>query len=202
MTFDRLEASGVRAADDEAFERARELILSPDTAAASRAGALRFLVRRFDRERIGSVIDAAIRSDDPLLFRTAVIVALDIRYRPPVEDVEALARRATGSTAMFVAYLLGNYRTPLAQRTLMYLLHHGLPDVRMAAVVSLGKIGDLAAIAALRRIAVRHLSELGLDRAVDEAVKRIQARCATGPAGALALAESQSSEGQVSVLEP
>jgi hypothetical protein len=37
-----------------------------------------------------------------------------------------------------------------------------------------------------------------LDRAVDEAVKRIQDRCAIGPAGALALAKIDDRAGAVS----
>jgi hypothetical protein len=202
MLLDRLEQSGMEIDAEEAFEAARTIALSSGSLPEARAGALRFLVRRYDRERVKEVIDAAIRSGEPLVFRTALIVALDIRHRPRVEDVEDLARRATGSTAVHVAQLLGCYRTPLAQRTLLTLLHDGLPDVRIAAVRSLGRTGDLSAIIALRRIAVRHLAERGLDRAVEDAVKRIQDRCAVGPKGALALAEPKRAGGEVGLIDP
>ncbi len=198
MMLDRLELASVRASDDEAFEQASELVRATAAPPTTRAGALRFLVRRYERERLRELIDAAIRSEDPLLFRTALIVALDVRHRPSVEDVHALAKRATGTTAAYVAQLLGHYETPLAQRTLVSLVHHGSPDARLAAVKSLGRVGDLSAIPILRRIAVRHLAERGLDTAVEIAVERIQDRCATGPAGALALIEIDERSGAVS----
>lgn len=114
----------------------------------------------------------------------ALVAALDEKS----EEIVAAAASALGSSGE---------RT--AEDALIGALHRASSDLGASIAEALGRVGSAAAVAPLRGLASRHPLDVGLRRAVRQAIAEIQSRLAGATPGQLTLAEGES--GQLSLAD-
>jgi hypothetical protein len=169
----------------EDSDAARRVLLSAleweEGPPALRASALRELAVRLDREELGHHLDRALGSGVSELRRTALELSRSLRHRPPVDVLLSIESEAEAS---LLPALLHRHRTAEVQPALLRLLARNDPEVRGAAAESLGLVGSLDSIPALKQAAVR--SDHRVAALCSEAVERIQIRHTCTP-GQLAL---------------
>jgi hypothetical protein len=153
---------------------------------ALRAASLRELADRLGPADIGEHLDRAIKCGVPELRTAALELSKTLRHRPPLALLLSIEHE---TEAALLPALLHRHRGPEVEAALVRLLAREDATVATAAGESLGLVGSIEAIGALRTNATRG----GRVAAIcEEAIERIRIRLARTP-GQLSFAEEAES---------
>ena len=198
----RLEAGRLllRASPERSASAARELsklVTRRDVDSSIRRSALEALTASSHRQAAIPMMLEILRrpSDEPPVVRRAALEGL-VRAEAREELLEI--QPAGWAEAEALARGLGCFDIS-AQPRLLQLLEHSEDRVRMAAVDSLGRVGDSGSIAALRQVAGKDtLFKSALARAAEQAIGEIKSRSGGFQRGEISLVAVAPLEGAVS----
>jgi hypothetical protein len=136
----------------------------------------------------------------------ACLESLARRGEPNVPAIARVLRLERGGRAAAAARALGYAHSHAAEALLVPALAYADGVVRLAAAVSLGRVGTAAAVAALREAETAHARDDAFSRAAREAIASIQSRLSGAQRGQLAIAPdagelclAEGAEGRVSI---
>lgn len=138
----------------------------------------------------------------PRMIREPVIALLGRLAAP--ESLPLLIRLAWSpseaqETRCVVAAALGNLGDPAAEPCLLAMLEDRDPEVAVAAITALGRVGTSASISAIHRAIQRHPRARGLTSAGRTALARIELRLGPGGRGHLSMVEVPAQVGALSL---
>ena len=116
-----------------------------------------------------------------------------------VQDLATLLSSTSLDLAAAAAHALGSVANQTAEDALVGALGSPAGEVRLAAVVSLGRIGSALAVAPLQACGADHRFDASLRSAIRQSVATIQSRIAGASPGQLTLAAEE--VGQVSLAD-
>lgn len=153
-----------------------------------RAEALRSLLPRLPAAERAIHLDRALETTAAELRLASLELSHKLRHTPALSRLLALVYDLPISDreTRLIPALLHRHRDPEVRPALMHLLGHTSAEVREAAVVSLGLVGDATCVGALREVgrAGGRLREVS-----SEAIERIQIRLSQSP-GQLSLVDA------------
>ncbi|MEM8996018.1 MAG: HEAT repeat domain-containing protein, partial [Acidobacteriota bacterium] len=179
----------------EAAKRLVRLAAGRHIDPAFRVGALEALAGSRQRPAALPTMAGVLRDpDEDPGVREAALRGLMLARR----SAELLAIHPVGDReAALLAEALGNL-DGAAQPRLLELLGHDSSRVRAAAATSLGRVGDVSAMAALHALAESGLFKSADDRAAAEAMEQIKARSGASQGGEVSVVAVKPLEGAVS----
>lgn len=175
--------AAARHAGDAGFAEA-EKIVRGEHASGLRQRALRFLLRRFEKDKVLPVLRQVLAEGPDHLRQIAARYLGAERIKDAVPWLTSLEVQDS-DTAVELALALRDIGDPSAEDALIALLQHKLAPVRAAAADALGVVGGIRAVPKLRALRATLSEELQI--AADTAVELIQARAGEGRAGGLSL---------------
>lgn len=166
-----------------------------------RVMALRHLATCFPRERACPMIIQHLNAPALPLREAAVELAGRLRIREAVPTLADMSTPSnTATLRALVAQALGEIGAREGEPALVTLLDAEPIAIKLAAVVSLGRIGSARALPHLRRLTSRYMSIRELVEAARKASREIESR--TIGRGELSIASSGSGEGALSLTPP
>lgn len=171
---------------EDGFDIAVATLEDHEASSALRQRALRFLMRRFDFERLRALFDEVLRDEDDRLALIAVRRLGELEDRASLEKLCAATVRATPDLAAGIAQALGAIGDPEAELTLIDLFARKEVEVRIAAADALAALGGADAVGPLLAAAESTRTAHALRVAASSAVQIIQSRL-NGQSGALSV---------------
>lgn len=158
------------------------------------AGAVRALGPALGVERAAALLDRAMGEHRRVLALAAVEVFG--RTGGPRAADRLVALLDVDDEELATAAVRGLVATgdPRAPSALLTALEHRSRAVRLAATAALGQVGSVEAVPRLRAAVAAHPADLGLRRAVADAVAAIQERATGAAPGQLALSAGEAGE--------
>ncbi|MEQ9501464.1 MAG: HEAT repeat domain-containing protein [Deltaproteobacteria bacterium] len=184
---------------EDGFDIAVATLKDGEASSALRQRALRFLMRRFDYDRLRPLFEEVLEDEDDRLALIVVRRLGDLEDRSSVPKLCAITAQAKPDLAAGVAQALGAIGDPSAELTLIALFKRREVEVRIAAADALATLGSADAVAHLLPVAESTRTAHALRVAASSAVQLIQSRL-SGQAGALSVLTPPDS-GQLS-LDP
>ncbi len=184
---------------EDGFDIAVATLRDFEASSALRQRALRFLMRRFDFERLRPLLYDVLEDEDDRLALIAVRRLGELEDRASLPQLCAATAHSTPDLAAGIAQALGAIGDPEAELTLLELFARNHVDVRIAAADALATLGSADAVVPLLAAAESARTPHALRVAASSAVQIIQSRL-SGQSGALSVLTPPDS-GQLS-LDP
>lgn len=182
-----------QALGEEGHETLRRLAADTEIPDGCSAEAVKILGVRLDTADVERVLATALRRRRVATAAECAGV-LGEKLEPAAEArLSDLVRREREPIGVAAARALGRRPRPASEGALLEALSSDSDEVRFAVIEALGKIGSAAAVMPLRQVT----GPRELQRAVRQAVAKIQSRAAGASPGQLSLADAAS--GQVSL---
>jgi hypothetical protein len=183
---------------ERGFAVAEAIARDEEAADGLRQRALRFLMRRFEAERVVPILRDALESDNERVVQLAVRRLGELAHVDAIPWLADLAERATAETAVAIATALGAIGDPSGELALIGLYEKHFDEVKIAAADALGTTGTAAAVSHLLPAAESTRVPTELRVPASNAVKLIQSRLG-GKSGSLSVIEAKKETGHVSI---
>jgi hypothetical protein len=189
---------------DRALDMLAHWVQSPAQAEREQVRALELLASHAPAARLSPVLEVAVRRGSNAVTRLAFALLREGRGRASVTALEGAAARSQFAAELVELVAQRFERDPeAAEAVLIAVLRGGASGApALEAVRTLGNVGGIAAVRHLTSLSPRlGLGGVGMARAIDAAVARIQARLGGVVAGGLSVVEAGPDEGGLSLVE-
>jgi HEAT repeat protein len=188
---DAVRVAAARALGERGLPVLREIATRSDSEEEPAARAVSLLARRLSSAEALAILDSSINAGRHTVALAVIELLGRLADDCACERLCALLHVNEESLAVAAANALGFVHSSAAEEALLQALESRLPQIRHAAVLSLGRVGRVASLAPLRAMADDDTGAAELAAVARQAVAAIEARLPGASRGQVSLAEGE-----------